>query len=77
MSSWWNTAKHILSGKPKGSKLIVLGVFLLSVGTTIEITIKPIPSGASYFLMIGLMLVMWGYFMYREEAQLEMKKKYS
>ena len=37
MSEWWKTSKKILSGKAKGSKLMVLGVFLVSIGVVLTI----------------------------------------
>jgi len=37
VSSWWKTAKDILKGKAKGSKLIILGVFMVGVGATLAI----------------------------------------
>ena len=74
MSEWWKTVKKILSGKPKGSKLMVLGVFLVGVGTSLEITFGHL-TGATFFIIMGAWAFMWGWSLYREEAEYELEKK--
>ena len=74
MSSWWKTARKILSGKPKGSKLMVLGIFLVGIGTTLEIMFETLV-GAMFFIVMGLWAFQWGWSLYREEAKLELEKK--
>ena len=74
MSEWWKTAKKILSGKPKGSKMIVLGVFLVGLGTVLEITFGQL-MGTIFFIVMGMWAFMWGWSLYREEAEYELKKK--
>ena len=73
MSEWWKTAKDILKGKAKGSKLIILGVFLVSIGAVIEITFGSSASGAFYVL--GAMAFTAGIAVYRQEAEYELEKK--
>ena len=73
MSEWWKTAKGILKGKAKGSKLIVLGVFLVSIGAFIEITSGSSASGAFFF--IGAMAFTAGIMVYQREAEHELEKK--
>ena len=75
MSEWWKTAKKILSGKPKGSKLMVLGVFLVGLGTVLEITFQDTLMGAIFFVVMGAWAFMWGWSLYREEAKYELEKK--
>jgi len=74
MSEWWKTAKKILSGKPKGSKLIVLGVFLVGLGTVLEITFGQL-TGALFFIVMGMWAFAWGWSLYREEAKYELEKR--
>ena len=74
MSEWWKTAKKILSGKPKGSKLIVLGVFLVGLGTVLEITFGQL-TGALFFIVMGMWAFTWGWSLYREEAKYELEKR--
>ena len=74
MSEWWKTVKKILSGKPKGSKLMVLGVFLVSIGTTLEITFGQLV-GTIFFIVMGMWAFMWGWSLYRDEAEYELEKR--
>ena len=60
MSSWWKTAKDILKGKAKGSKLIILGVFMVGVGATFAIAFPQSSSVASVFWMLGIFAFMRG-----------------
>ena len=76
MSSWWKTAKNILSGKARGSKLIILGVFLMSTGAIIEIYVEKSVSASLIFLLVGMWTVQRGWFVYEEEARRELEKKY-
>ena len=72
MSEWWKTAKEILSGKPRGSKLIVLGVFLVGLGVVLP------ASGFEeglVFVAIGSLAFGVGVSVYREEAEYELEKK--
>ena len=72
MSEWWKTAKKILSGKPKGSKLIVLGVFLVGLGVVLPaIEIK---EGLA-FVALGSLAFGIGLSVYHEEAEYELEKK--
>ena len=73
MSSYWKTVKNILKGKAKGSKLIVLGVFLVSIGAIIQITINAPVSGVFYAL--GALAFGVGLGLYREEGEYELEKK--
>jgi len=73
MSEWWKTAKEILKGKARGSKLIVLGVFLASVGVVIQIVYDN--SVSFVFVMFGIIAFMSGIALYREEAEYELEKK--
>lgn len=76
MSSWWGTAKKILSGKPRGSKLIILGVFLMSIGAIIEVSFEKTLSATMIFLLVGMLTVQRGWFLYEEEVKRELEKKY-
>ena len=73
-SLWWKTAKEILKGKAKGSKLVILGVFLVGVGTTIHIS-----TGEAYYgaplVMLGAFAFASGLILYNEEARYELEKK--
>ena len=73
MSSYWKTARDILKGKAKGSKLIVLGVFMVSIGAVIQLTTNSPASGPFYFL--GAMAFGAGIAVYRGEAEYELDKK--
>jgi hypothetical protein len=72
MSEWWKTAKDIIKGKPKGSKLIVLGVFLVSIGAVLA-SLGPVVW--LIFTMFGSMAFGAGVAVYREEAEYELEKK--
>ena len=72
MSSWWETAKNILKGKPKGSKLIVLGVFLVSLGVALDSI--GLDKGL-IFAILGSIAFGAGIAVYREEAELELERK--
>lgn len=74
MSSWWQTARDILKGKPKGSKLIILGIFLAGVGVTIHIATGN-QSYGSIFEVLGAFSFGVGLGMYKTEAEYEMEKK--
>ena len=74
MSSWWETAKKILSGKAKGSKLIVLGVFLVSIGVALDIAYHE--ASGTVFIVFGALAFGAGIAVYREEAELELRSKY-
>lgn len=73
MSEWWKTAKDILKGKAKGSKLIILGVFLAGVGVTIEIAFQS--DAGVVFWMLGIIAFMRGVYLYEEEVRDELAKK--
>lgn len=73
MSEWWKTAKDILSGKAKGSKLIVLGVFMVSVGAVLTIFYPA--SYGSAFVMLGIFAFIMGVSLYMKEAEYELEKK--
>jgi len=73
MPEWWKTAKDILKGKAKGSKLIILGVFLTSVGVAIEIAFQS--NAGLVFWMLGIIAFMRGVYLYEEEARDELEKK--
>ena len=70
----WRTAGETLKGKAKGSKLVVLGVFLVIVAVTIHIS-----TGNAYFgaplLMLGAFAFANGLVLYNEEARYELEKK--
>ena len=72
MSEWWKTAKNILKGKPKGSKLIVLGVFLVSIGAVLASLGSIV---WIIFIMLGSMAFGAGVAVYREDAEYELEKK--
>lgn len=73
MPSFWEKAKDILRGKAKGSKLIVLGVFMVSVGVALDISFQT--SVAFVFWFLGIIAFMRGVFLYEEEARAEIEKK--
>lgn len=73
MSEWWKTAKDILKGKAKGSKLMVLGIFLVSIG--VVVTIYYPASWGSAFVMLGIFAFMRGLYVYEKEAEYELEKK--
>jgi len=76
MSSWWKTAKDILKGKAKGSKLIVLGVFMVSVGAALIIVYPTGGLAAGIcFLILGQFAFMRGVYLYEDEARAELRKK--
>jgi hypothetical protein len=76
MSSWWKTAKDILKGKAKGSKLIVLGVFMVSVGAVLVIVYPSNGwSAAIWFFILGQLAFMRGVWLYEEEAKAELRRK--
>ena len=72
MSEWWETTKKILSGKPRGSKLMVLGVFLVSLGVVLPAFGL---EGGVVFIGIGSLAFGVGLGIYRDEAQYELEKK--
>jgi len=74
LPSFWETAK-ILSGKPKGSKLIVLGVFMVSIG--VALTIWYPASWGSAFVILGVFAFVRGLSLYEREVETEIKKKKS
>lgn len=74
MSEWWKTAKGILRGKAKGSKLIVLGVFLITIGVAIHISTGNY-SYAMVFEMFGSLAFGAGIGIYSLEAKYEIEKK--
>jgi hypothetical protein len=74
MSDWWKTAKDILKGKPKGSKLIILGVFLVGIGVTIHIATGNY-AYASPLEILGMFSFGVGLGMYKTEAEYEMERK--
>jgi hypothetical protein len=81
LSSYWETARRILSGKPRGSKLIVLGVFLTGVGVGLAIALSSYqPSGSavgatSVFWFLGIVAFMRGVALYEKETEIELQKK--
>jgi uncharacterized membrane protein len=74
MTQWWKTAKEILKGKAKGAKLIVLGVFLVSIAVGIGISTGNY-GDSSALQMLGIMAFVFGIVLYREEAEHELEKK--
>ena len=74
MSEWWKTAKDILRGKPKGSKLIILGVFLVGIGVIIHISTGNVAFGLP-LEMLGSLSFGAGVGIYKEEAEYELEKK--
>ena len=74
MPSTWDTAKKILSGKPRGSKLIVLGVFLITIGGTISFY-NPANFAVSAFVFMGIFAFLRGVFLYESEVQSGKKSK--
>jgi hypothetical protein len=76
MSSWWKTAKDILKGKAKGSKLIILGVFMVSIGAALVIVYPTSGWTAGiWFFILGQFAFMRGVWLYEEEARAELRKK--
>jgi uncharacterized membrane protein len=73
LPSIWDKAKEIIKGKPRGSKLIVLGVFLVSIGITL--TIYYPASWASAFVILGVISFIRGLVIYEDEARIELEKK--
>jgi len=73
LPSIWDKAKEIIKGKPKGSKLIVLGVFLVSIGVTLIIYYPA--SWASTFVILGIIAFIRGLVIYEDEARIELEKK--
>jgi len=73
MSEWWKTAKNILKGKAKGSKLMVLGIFLVSAG--VAVTVLYPTSWGSAFIILGIFAFMRGLAIYEREAEYELEKK--
>jgi hypothetical protein len=73
LPSIWDKAKEIIKGKPRGSKLIVLGVFLVSIGITL--TIYCPASWASAFVILGVISFIRGLVIYEDEARIELEKK--
>jgi len=73
MSSWWQTTKKILSGKAKGSKLIILGVFLVGTGVVLEVSLHT--TGSLIFVVLGVMAFTRGLSIYTKEARAELEKK--
>lgn len=73
MSSWWKTAKDILRGKAKGSKLMVLGIFLVTIG--IVVTVYYPTSWGSAFVILGIFAFMRGLHVYEREAEYELERK--
>jgi drug/metabolite transporter (DMT)-like permease len=75
LSSWWQTARKILSGKPRGSKLIVLGVFLASIGVVLTLMCPQNYGAPSVFLMLGIIAFMRGISLYEAEVEAELEKE--
>ena len=73
MSSYWKTAKDILKGKAKGSKLILLGVFMVGIGVTLQIALDNFT--ASVFWILGIVAFMRGIGLYEDETRAELEKK--
>jgi uncharacterized membrane protein len=73
VTEWWKTAKDILKGKAKGSKLIILGVFMVSIGVGLDIYFR-IGVG-SVFYVLGVVAFMRGVSLYEDEARSELKKR--
>jgi uncharacterized membrane protein len=73
MSEWWKTAKKILSGKAKGSKLMVLGVFLVTIG--VVLTIYYPLSWGSAFVILGILAFVRGLVIYEKEATDELERR--
>ena len=64
----WHVATRILKGKAKGWKLLVFSVFLLSVGTLLEIIYR-LSVGAAVFLVLGINAFAVGIEMYKKEVE--------
>ena len=73
MTSIWDKAREILRGKAKGSKLIILGVFLVSVG--VALTIYYPESWSATFVVLGIFAFLRGLSIYEDEARTELEKK--
>ncbi len=74
LHSVWETAKEILSGKPKGGKLIVLGVFLVSVGVGLSFYSQS--NFALPFVLLGALAFGSGLALYQREADRKLRKKH-
>lgn len=72
----WKTAGHILKGKAKGSKLIVLGIFLVITAVAIHISTGNAQYGAP-LLILGAFAFANGLVLYNEEARYELERKKS
>ena len=64
--STWKTAEALLKGTPKSGKLIVLGVFLLSIGAVVEILVC-LTVGALAFIITGSCFLVGGLLKYVDE----------
>jgi hypothetical protein len=60
----WKTAASILKGKPTGAKLIVLSVFLLSLGAALEILVN-LTLGVFSFIFAGFCTLVFGLVKYK------------
>jgi uncharacterized membrane protein len=74
MPSTWDTAKRILSGKPRGSKLIVLGVFMVTFGAALSFY-NPGNFAIGAFVVLGIFAFMRGVSLYETEAQSGKQRK--
>lgn len=76
MAEWWKTARDILRGKARGSKLIILGVFMVSIGAALVIAFSTGGlTAAMFFFILGQFAFMRGVWLYESEAKAELEKK--
>jgi len=76
MSSWWKTAKDILKGKARGSKLIILAIFLAGIALTTHLYTGDYTYASSFYIL-SIIAFVRGINLYEEEAHQELKKKYN
>jgi len=72
--SWWKVARDILKGKAKGSKMMVLGIFLVGVNVAIHISTKDLTYGV-IFQILGIYAFIRGLLLYEKEAEHELDKR--
>jgi hypothetical protein len=75
MPSSWKTAKNILKGKAKGAKLMILGVFLVSIGVSGTLVNRENWGTFSVFTMLGTISFVRGLDLYSVEAKRELEKE--
>lgn len=67
------TATRILQGKARSWKILVFAVFMISVGTLIEIAYQP-TLGATIFMLLGIGAFITGLNLYKKEVESELTK---